>query len=402
MTRATVLTLLSISLCAPVLPAQTIAGMWQGTVTVNGSEIPFRFELSAKDGAVTGTFFNGDERMSSTSGRIENNALELKWDYLGSKLTATVAGDKIEGTYDRKRSKPMPFKAAKGVEEAASGDAPVIDGIWIIEGVDSSKGEKAWTFVVVQKGSRAAASLLRVDGDTGTLTGSYRDGKFVLSHFSGQRPSRFDVSLNTDGTLTIVEGKRTMSAVRPGVAQAKGLAEPADPTRHTGMKDPNEPFHFAFHDLNGNVISNTDAKFQGKVVLLDVFGSWCPNCHDEAPFLEEIYRKYHARGLEIVGLDFEEADQLQDPTRLRAFMARYGIDYTVLLCGTTDEAKEKLAQAENWDAWPTTFFVGRDGRVKAVHTGFPSKASGELFDKAKEDFIAQVEQLLSENAVSRR
>lgn len=379
-----------------------MAGTWQGTVTVNGAEIPFRFELSGGGATVKGTFFNGDERFTSTSGKLDNGALELKWDYLASKLTAKISGDTIEGVYDRKRSKPMPFKAHKGLDAVAQGDAPVIDGVWIVEGVDSSKGEKAWTFIVVQKGPRAAASLLRVDGDTGTLTGSYRDGKFVLSHFSGQRPSRFDVSLNADGTLTIVEGKRTMTAVRPEIAQARGLAEPADPTRHTGVKDPNEPFRFAFHDLSGNLVSNTDARFQGKVVLLDVFGSWCPNCHDEAPFLEEVYRKYHDRGLEIVGLDFEEADQLQDPTRLRAFLARYGIDYTVLLCGTTDQAKDKLSQAENWDAWPTTFFLGRDGRVRAVHTGFPSKASGELFTKAKEEFIAQVEQLLNESSISRR
>ena len=64
--------------------------------------------------------------------------------------------------------------------------------------------------------------------------------------------------------------------------------------------------------------------------MLNVFGSWCPNCHDEAPFLEEMYKKYRAKGVEVVGVDFEEADQLQDPVRMRAFAKRYGIDYTVL------------------------------------------------------------------------
>jgi thiol-disulfide isomerase/thioredoxin len=399
MNRAVLLALVS---AAPGLFAQPIAGMWQGTVTLRNSEIPFRFEISGDGPNVRGTFFNGDERFTSTSGSLDHNTLELKWDYLASKLTATVNGDTIEGTYDRARSKQMPFHAKKGLVKTSSAKAPNIDGIWTVEGVESSKGEKAWTFVVVQKGSEAAASILRVDGDTGTLTGSYQDGKFVLSHFSGQRPARFDVSLNPDGTLKIVEGDRTMTAVRPEVAQANGLAAPADPSTHTGVKDPNEPFHFSFRDLNGNLVSDADARFKGKVVLVNVFGSWCPNCHDEAPFLEETYRKYRARGLEIVGLDFEEENQLQNPTRLRAFMQRYGIDYTVLLCGTTDEAKEKLAQAQNWDAWPTTFFVGRDGRVHAVHTGFPSKASGELFTKAKEDFTRQVEQMLSENALTRR
>jgi thiol-disulfide isomerase/thioredoxin len=91
------------------------------------------------------------------------------------------------------------------------------------------------------------------------------------------------------------------------------------------------------------------------VVLINITGSWCPNCHDEAPFLAELDRKYRAQGLEIVALSFEEAEQLPNPRRLRAFIKKYGLDYTVLLAGETGEAKDKLTQAVNWNAWPTTF-----------------------------------------------
>ncbi|HTS76789.1 MAG TPA: TlpA disulfide reductase family protein [Bryobacteraceae bacterium] len=399
MNRAAVLALIS---AAPVLMAQSIAGLWQGTVTVNGTDIPFRFEIAGDGGNVTGTFFNGDERYTSTSGNLANNGLELNWDYFASKLTATVSGDAIDGTYARGRGRPMPFHAHKGLIKVESAGAPSIDGVWILEGVDSSKGEQAWSFIVEQKGAEISAAILRVDGDTGTLTGAYHDGKFTVSHFSGQRPALVEASLNPDGTLKVVEGRHTMTGYRPDEVRAKGLPEPTDPTKHTGVKNAAERFHFAFTDLNGNLVSDTDARFKDKVVLVDVFGSWCPNCHDEAPFLEETYRKYRSQGLEVVGLSFEEADQLKNPTRLRAFMKRYGIDYTVLLCGTTDQAKEKLSQASNWDAWPTTFILGRDGRVRAVHTGFPSKASGELYTKAKQEFTEQVEHLLSENALTLR
>jgi thiol-disulfide isomerase/thioredoxin len=137
-------------------------------------------------------------------------------------------------------------------------------------------------------------------------------------------------------------------------------------------------------------------------VLVVITGSWCPNCHDEAPFLEEMHAKYHNQGLEVVALSFEEADQLKDPTRLRAFIKEYGIQYTVLLGGETESAKEKLTQAVNWDAWPTTFFVGRDGLVRGVHAGFPSPGSGELYRQETQDFIARVEKLLAENQTSAR
>jgi hypothetical protein len=97
-----------------------------------------------------------------------------------------------------------------------------------------------------------------------------------------------------------------------------------------------------------------------------------------------MYKKYRGQGLEIVGLSFEEAGQLESLSRLRAFVKKYGIDYTVLLGGNTSDAAEKLAQTTNWNAWPTTFFVGRDGLVHGAHAGFPSSGSGELFVKAKD------------------
>ena len=119
-------------------------------------------------------------------------------------------------------------------------------------------------------------------------------------------------------------------------------------------------------------------------------------------FLVDLYRRYHDRGLEIVTLSFEEADQLKDPVRLRAFVKKYGIEYTMLLCGEQDDAKVKLTQADNWNAWPTTFFLGRDGLVHSVHAGFPSSGSGELFQEAKAGFVTEVERLLADKTSSGR
>ena len=130
---------------------------------------------------------------------------------------------------------------------------------------------------------------------------------------------------------------------------------------------------------------------------MNVTGSWCPNCHDEAPFLEALYKKYRSLGLEIVALDFEEPEQLQDPSRLRAFIKQYGLDYTYLLGGDTADVNAKIPQGKNMDSWPTTFIIGRDGRVKEVHAGFPARASGEFHEEMKQQFTAAIERLLAEN-----
>jgi len=162
------------------------------------------------------------------------------------------------------------------------------------------------------------------------------------------------------------------------------------------MKNPSEPFRFSYKDLNGTLVSNTDARFKGKVVLVSITGSWCPNCHDEAPFLTELYRTYHERGLEIVALGFEEADQLKNPVRPRAFVKQFGIEYPFLLVGEPEEASAKITQAENLNAFPTTFVLGKDGRVRTVHAGFASVATGSVHSESKRAMSTEIERLLTE------
>lgn len=192
---------------------------------------------------------------------------------------------------------------------------PDISGMWDVQ-AKSAKGEAAWRLVVRQSGAEVSGAVLRVDGDTGVLAGRYRGGKFVLSHFLNARPSLFESTELPDETLEMVQnGAAKYVALRSSVAWAKGLPEPSDPSRWTSVKNPAEPLHYSARDLRGTIVTEADPCFQGKVVLVSVTGSWCPNCHDEAPFLVELYRKYKARELEIVALSFEEEDQLKDLPR---------------------------------------------------------------------------------------
>jgi thiol-disulfide isomerase/thioredoxin len=386
------------------------AGMWDASVVVNtapaGAEsvrvdIPFRFEIVCAGtacGAPKGSFFNGDDRVTSTSGQFSSGTLDFSFDEYGTKLEATLKDGKLEGQYSRgTRGAPYPFQAKRFTAvEVGDRNIPAIAGLWNIQ-VKSSKGEAAWQLIVRQSGAEASAAILRIDGDTGTLTGAYRDGAFVLSHFSGARPLRVELKPNADGTLAVVQNREAaLTALRADQALAKGLPQPSDPSRFTSVKDPSEPLRFSFPDLDGHLVANTDPRFQNKVVIVSISGSWCPNCHDETPFLVELYKKYKSRGLEIVSLSFEEEAQLKNPVRLRAFMKRYGVDYTVLLPGEPKELNDKMPQGVNLNSFPTSFFLGRDGRVRSAHAGFPSKASGKFHIEAKEEITALVEKLLAE------
>jgi peroxiredoxin len=345
-------------------------------------------EFSGSGKAFKAWFFNGDEKTISASG-------ESTLPQYNSKLEAKVRDGSLEGTYTRD-GKVYPVRAVFHRTPAPAKNVPNIAGSWVIE-TGAATGEKAWPMIVRQSGAEIRGAILRVDGDTGTLTGRYEDGAFTFSHFSGARPVVFRMTPATDGTLNVLQNeKQKFVAVRETVAREKGLPAPDDPMRHTTMRDPKAPLRFEFPDLEGRMVSSADPRFKGKVVIVAIGGSWCPNCHDEAPMLESLYRKYRSQGLEIIDLSFEEEDQLKNPTRLRAFRAEYGLDYPVLLAGEPSQLAEKLPQAQNLDTFPATFFVGRDGLVKAIHAGFAGRATGVFHEQLVEEIEALVKRLLAE------
>jgi thiol-disulfide isomerase/thioredoxin len=371
-----------------------IGGLWDGKVTVTDFEVPFRMEFAGAGPNFKAWFFNGDEKVISTGGTASASSLDARFDQYNSRLQAKVADGALVGTYTRD-GKVYPIRAVRHRTPAPpAGPAPEIAGGWVIE-TGAAEGEKAWHMLVRQKGAEVSGAILRVDGDTGALTGRYEDGHFTLSHFSGARPAVFVLTPAADGTLDVLQnGKRKLVAVREATAREKGLPLPEDPMRHITLRDPNAPLEWEFPDLQGRMVSSTDARFKGKVVILSIGGSWCPNCHDEAPLLVELYRKYHAKGLEIVELSFEEEEQLKNPTRLRTFLKEYGITYPVLLAGTIEQRQEKLPQAVNLDTYPATFFIGRDGLVKQTHAGFAGKATGARHELLVKEITETVEKLL--------
>jgi thiol-disulfide isomerase/thioredoxin len=393
-------------------------GRWEATLQQGELTIPFRLDIAINGESIVGTLHNGDEDVeTTTSARIEKGAVQLNFEHYLTTITATEKDGELDGQVTVIHRSPINItpgaaegKSADSVSAfhakryvaptaAETANAPSIDGVWEVPH-ESPKGEKAWRMIVKQKGSEISASLLRVDGDTGALTGGWRNGKFVASHFDGSRPGLIEITPQADGSL-LVDLKAqpryaVLTAYRPEVARAKSLPEPANYLTHTSVRDPKEVFTYSFPDVDGKLVSNEDPKFKGKVVLAIVTGTWCPNCHDEARYLVQLYEKYHSEGLEIVALDFEEAEQKASLTRVNAFIKQYKVPYTYLIAGTPDEMWDKVPQAVNLNTWPATLFIGRDGRVKGTYSGFAGSASGVYNTQLKEEFTATIERLLGE------
>lgn len=383
-----------------------LEGRWDAVLQTANAAIPFRLDITGEGPSLKGILYNGDDTESTTKASFSNNLLVLDLGHYLTKISATYRDGQLLGKVEMRGDKNPEgsgFSAIrhKNVKLDAAG-VPNIAGSWEIPlEKPTPKGEQAWRFIVRQNGAEAFASTLRVDGDTGALTGAWHNGKFALSHFDGSRPGLLEVTPLADGNLQLVESASnrpgTLTAYRPEVARAKGFPQPADYVAHSTMRDPNEVFTYKFPDVNGKVLSNDDPKFKGKVVLAIVTGTWCPNCHDEAQYLVQLYKKYKDRGLEIVALDFEEPEQQEGLSRVHDFVKQYGVEYTYLIAGAPAEMWEKVPQVVNLNTWPATLFVGRDGKVAKIHAGFASAASGEYNKQLQAEFTSTIEQLLSQS-----
>src|SRR5271170_4603259 len=222
--------------------AQSLSGLWDATITFSGQDIPFRLQIAGDGSNLQGWLFNGDQKVVASGASFQNGSLVLNFDSYAAKLEAKLEDGALVGQYGPMLKKNYPVTAHRHKAEAsASSGAPSIDGLWEVA-VKSAKGEQAWRLIVQQKSaSNVSAAILRVDGDTGALTGSYKDGKFVLSHFSGARPSLLTLALLSDGSLAVdltgLHGHNEYKALRPAEARAKGLPEATDPSAHTRVKD---------------------------------------------------------------------------------------------------------------------------------------------------------------------
>jgi thiol-disulfide isomerase/thioredoxin len=415
-------------------PDNSIDGRWDASLSTKaGTVIPFRLDLAGAGDSVKGTLYDGFHPYDgTTSATFKDGKLVLNIEHYLTTITAQLKDGQLVGdvtSQGRGQFQQFGFTAVRHVEGADSvaANAPNIAGSWVVPlPTASAKGEKAFRVIVEQHGAEVAASILRVDGDTGSYTGSFKDGQWVLSHFDGSRPGVITIIPGAEGTLEIQQRQdrpaaaaqpvtaksgygadedapngryaAKLVAYRPNVALAKGLPQPENYETHTTARDAHEKFTFNFPDDHGKLVSNEDPRFKGKVVLAIVTGTWCPNCHDEAQYLVQLDKKYRDKGLAIVALDFEEPDQQGNLEREHAFVKQYGVKYTYLIAGAPEEMWEKVPQLVNLNTWPATVFIGRDGTVRNVHSGFASPASGEFNEQLKKEFNTKIQTLLAEKA----
>jgi thiol-disulfide isomerase/thioredoxin len=233
--------------------------------------------------------------------------------------------------------------------------------------------------------------------DYGPFTGTVAGDSFAIGLFDGSFVYLLTGKLVGDTLRGIFHaGLRTQT--RWSAIRSSGAPHLKSPTE-VSQADTTAPLQFEFPDLQGRLVRSDDRRFRGKVLLVDIFGTWCPTCHDATPELLRLYRRYKGRGLEIVGLAFEATgDPNIDARQVRRYRDKFRVPFPLLLAGIndTESIATALPQLRDVTAFPTTVFVGRNGRVRRIHAGFHGLAAGPQHARMVREFETEIERLLNE------
>jgi len=381
-------------------------GNWRGALkTAAGAEIPFTFKVEPVAGKQQITILNASERFKVTDVKTSGDSLFIRMPLFDSEFRLRLQGDSLTGQWVRhlgEVNSSIPFTARAGINQRFSQtQKPAFDvsGRWsAIFGDSTARDTTVGEFV--QTGSRVTGTFLTTTGDYRYLEGNVSGNQLNLSCFDGGHAFLFTATLTDAQTLkdgkffSGLSGKDVWTAIKDASAKLP------DAYSLTALKPGFKKINFSFPDLNKKKVSLNDPQFKNKVVILQVMGSWCPNCMDETAYLVNYYKKYHNRGVEVVGLAYERtADFARSQKAVLQEKNHFNIPYPLLITGYTSNKKEtgkSLPMLANFLAFPTTIIIDKKGDVRKIYTGFSGPGTGNYYTEFVSNFEKLTDDLLAE------
>lgn len=383
-------------------------GVWRGELILVdsiGRIVPFNFDVKKNNDSVSFIIRNAEERIKIDEISFRNDSVFFRMPVFDSEFLCRLTGDSLmEGVWlnhARKEKNTIPFIAWAGEERRF--DCPK----WPEEDNFPFEGRWKCLFSPHQPDSFYAIGIFKrkglvVTGTFMTETGDYRFlegcvfGKYMLlSAFDGSRALAFHAEIMEDGTLwgdfySGIHHEQTWIAWKDSLFRLR------HPDSLTFLKAGFSGIAFSFPNLDNKKISFSDERFNNKVVLLQIMGSWCPNCADETEFLTELYNTYKDEGLEIIALCFEKTDDFETAKRnVLRLKNKYHAGYEFLITNfQPKEAKSALPMLNHIMSFPTTIFIDRNGAVRKIHTGYSGPATGKEYEKFKNETKRLLKEML--------
>jgi thiol-disulfide isomerase/thioredoxin len=384
-------------------------GSYRGVLILNeenGIELPFNFDVKYKGKKPAIIIKNADERIVVDEISVKGDSLIFKMPVFDTEFRTVFVGDNIEGLwinhYKTTKNK-IKFKATYGETNrfpfVPGKPNPYFEGRWETtfspNTKDSSKA--IGVFHHVEQTDYLTGTFLTETGDYRYLEGIKNGNKLFLSCFDGSHAFLFIAELNNEKLIgTFYSGA---SWQEPWVAIRNDSYKLANADEITFLKNKDEKINFAFPDLDKKTVTLNDKKFENKPVIIQVMGSWCPNCMDESAYLASIYKQYKTEGLEIIALAFEKTNDFEKAKyQLLRLKKKFNMEYDILVTQQTgkEKAGEVLSALNKISAFPTTLFLNKQHQVVKLHTGFSGPATGIYYEEFKRDTETLIKKLLKE------
>jgi thiol-disulfide isomerase/thioredoxin len=293
----------------------------------------------------------------------------------------------------------MPFYAVAGAKNRfdvkLNEPAADLSGRWE---TTVSPGDSNQYMIVgefVQKGNLLTGTFLTTSGDQRYLDGIVTGNKMLLSAADGYYTVLVKADISAEGKLVNGFFIRGPKSVEKWMAVKNPDASLPPPDGITELTEGTTVIDFTFSDLSGKRVSLSDEKYRNKPVIVQIMGSWCPNCMDETRLFKDIYAEYNPKGLQIIGLCFESGNFEESKQRIERFAAQIGAAYDFLYAGEVGKnIKETLPFIKKLNGYPTTLYLDKNHNVVKIYTGFSGPGTGPHYVKQKEEIINTVLKIL--------
>ncbi len=406
MFRITLLSLLCFLIFSCSRPTEIKTGIWRAEIPTVAGKLPFNLDIQAKNDKYEVYILNGEERLLMDEAYLDaEDSLHISMEIFDAEMVAKVNDDELNGIFRKKMAdlsvRESSFTATHGVTHRFV--EPSNDNIADISGkydvlFTYEDGSYPAVGVFEQTGNEVTGTFLTTTGDYRYLQGNVVGDSLKLSCFDGNHVFLFKAKITGD-SLTGGIFCASMTYTESWTGVKNNDAALPDATTLTHLKPGYDSISFAFKNEKGETVSLADERYKDKVVVVQIMGSWCPNCMDETKFLVPFYEKNKNRGFEVIGLAYEKKT---DPDfaypKIERMKARFNIPYEVLIAGVNDkaEAAKSLPMLDQVLSFPTMIILDRKGKVREIHTGFSGPGTGEYYDKFVVDFDRLMEKLLSE------
>ena len=384
------------------------AGTWRGVLTNStGQLLPFNFVVADTAGTQRIAIINGSERFKVTDIKIAGDSVFIHMPLFDSEFKLKLDGGNLKGQWIKHlgvKDASMDFTATPNTNwrffnDTGSG-APNVGGRWTAPIGDGPQKDTT-VGIFTQTGNRVTGTFLSTTGDYRFLEGSVKNDSLYLSCFDGGHAFLFVARISDANNLTNGKYYSGYSGLDHWTAVRNDKAQLPDAYSLTALKPGYKKIAFTFKDINGKDVSLSDAQFKNKVVIVQILGSWCPNCMDETNFfVNSYYPKYHQKGVEIIGLSYERTTDFAKSQRtLQQLKTHFNVPYPLLITGYTPsggDPEKSLPMLADFKGFPTTIIIDKKGEVRKIHTGFSGPGTGVYYTQFIDEFENLTDDLLAE------